>query len=113
MEYLLCLVSRTGLHRRICLRSRTPGSKKLQRNRFVDRRLILVFKSGPVPRWHERLSNVVFSHIDPSAVDDTLFKGIIVALGGIDSGCDSLVEFMHGWLERIRVVLQAVGQRLS
>ena len=113
MEYLLCLVSRTGLRRRICLRSRTPCLKKLQRSRFADRRLILVFKSGPVPRWHERLSNVIFSHSDPNAVNITLFKGIIVALGGIDSGCDSLVEFLHGWLERIRVVLQAAGQRLS
>ena len=106
-------MSRTGLRRRICLRSRTPCLKKLQRSRFVDRRLILVFKSGPVPRRHERLSNVIFSHSDPNAVNDTLLKGIIVALGGIDSGCDSLVEFLHGWLERIRVVLQAAGQRLS
>ena len=106
-------MSRTGLRRRRRLRSRTPYSKKLQRSRFVDRRLILGFKSGLVPRWHERLSNVIFSHSDPNAVNVTLFKGIIVALGGIDSGCDSLVEFLHGWLERIRVVLQAVGQRLS
>ena len=106
-------MSPTDLFRHICLRSRTPCLKKLQRSRFKDRRLILVFKSGYVPRWHERLSNVVFSHSDPNAVNVTLFKGIIVALGGIDSGCDSLVEFLHGWLERIRVVWQAAGQRLS
>ena len=106
-------MSRTGLRRRICLLSRMPCLKMLQRSRFLDRRLIHVFKTGIVPRWHERLSNVIFIHNDPNAVNVTLFKGIIVALGGIDSGCDSLVEFLHGWLERIRVVLQAVGQRLS
>ena len=106
-------MSRTGLRRRICLRSRTPCLKKLQRSRFLDRRRIRVFKSGPVPRWHERLSNVIFSHSVPNAANVTLFKGIIVALGGIDSGCDSLVEFLHSWLEGIRVVLQAAGQRLS